>query len=512
MPCRPLRAACAPRTALATLYLALLALLAAPLASQARDLTPTGIHADLSPAEISALTAEAYYWGLNIAGFYELRYLYTQLDDPRNPIYSGVNRLNPLYKLMDAKDRYATTVNASTLYSGGMFDVSQEPVVLETTAIAPGRYWSLQTLDQYPRWFLLAGPQFTGNHAQRYLIVGPDWQGDLPAGFASTQIIKAPSAAFSATLRVAVLDRNDPQDLAEARKVIDSFSAGPLSLWQANGGAFPPLAEQPKIRADYRHFPRMAAIGDISKSMTGVDLLQLLSLAVNDSAMTLQRDSRQETDTLARLAPLGIAPGKRFDPAALSSAQRAAVEDGYRTARPIARQAMNEALVDMNGWQLQSSLFYDDLDYRGRAGAQDVAWGSPVHYQSHSIAYLFDDSRGQPLDSDYHYTLTFDVDQLPPVTEFWELPVYDAQGYLVDNPINRYNATSYQYRAGDYHVSEDGKLVFYLQREAPTDPDKKRNWLPLPAEGKFQFAARFYGPMAPLIDGRYAMPQVMRSD
>lgn len=475
------------------------------------QLPGTGIDPVLSAHQISALTAEAYYWGLNVAGFYELRYLYTQLADERNPIFTGVNRLNPLHQLMDAKDRYATTVNASTLYSGGMFDVSEEPVVLEVAEVPPGRYWSLQSVDQYARWFLLAGPQFTGNGAQRYLVVGPDWQGELPPEFPSTHIIEAPSAAFSATLRVAVMDRHDEQDLAGARAVIDSFSAGPLSLWQTHGGKFPPLAEQDKVIADHRHFPRMARIGDISQSMTGVDLLHLLSLAVNDDAMTLQSDSHKEVSTLAQLASLGIVRGGRFDPASLTGDQRQAVEAGYTHAREVARRAMKEALVDMNGWQLQSSLFYDALNYRARAGAQDVAWGSPVHYQSHSIAYLFADSEGRPLDSSQRYTLTFDVDNLPPVTEFWELPLYDAQGYLVDNPIDRYNATSYQYRAGDYHVA-DGKLVFYLQREAPTDPERHRNWLPTPAAGSFQFAARFYGPMAPLIDGRYPMPAVVRVD
>lgn len=472
-------------------------------------LAANGIEKNLSPERISELTAEAFYWGLNVAGFYELRYLYTQLDDSRNPIYTGINRLNPLYKLMDARDRYATTVNASTLYSGGMFDVSAEPVVLETRTVTPGRYWSLQAVDQYARWFLLAGPQFTGSEAQSYLVIGPDWQGPLPEEFPSTRIIRAPSSAFSATLRVAVQDRHSEADLRGARAVIDSFSAGPLSLWQAHGGKFPPLAEQPKVAGNYRNFPRMMRIGDIGRSMSGVDLLQLLGLAVNDPAMTLQRDSRRELDTLASLTALGIAPGKRFDPTMLSREQREAVERGYREARRNARSAMKTALVNMNGWQLQSSLFHDDLDYRARAGAQDVAWGSPVHYQSHSIAYLFTDSAGRTLNSDYRYTLTFDTSNLPPVTEFWELPIYDAQGYLVENPIDRYSATSYQYRAGDYDET-DGKLVFYLQREAPADPAMHRNWLPLPAEGDFQFAARFYGPMAPLIDGSYPMPEVVR--
>ena len=38
----------------------------------------------------------------------------------------------------------------------------------------------------------------------------------------------------------------------------------------------------------------------------------------------------------------------------------------------------------------------------------------------------------------------------------------------------------------------------------------KRPWLPAPAGG-FEFAARFYGPATPVIDGRYDMPGVARA-
>src|SRR5690606_23547818 len=115
-----------------------------------------------------------------------------------------------------------------------------------------------------------------------------------------------------------------------------------------------------------------------------------------------------------------------------------------------------------NGWKLQTSLGYDDNDYVLRAGAAEIAWGSPVPYQSHTIAYGLQDADGQPLDGRHRYTLTFDLDQLPPVTEFWELPIYDDYGYFVDNPIDRYSATSYMQRNGDFAV-HDGKLTFYLQ-------------------------------------------------
>lgn len=85
---------------------------------------------------------------------------------------------------------------------------------------------------------------------------------------------------------------------------------------------------------------------------------------------------------------------------------------------------------------------------------------------------------------------------------------YDREGYFVDNPINRYSINSYMLARGKLH-SADGNLVIYVQNEEPKDPVERQNWLPAP-KGAFQFAARFYGPHGPLIDGNYNMPGVVR--
>jgi len=196
-----------------------------------------------------------------------------------------------------------------------------------------------------------------------------------------------------------------------------------------------------------------------------------------------------------------------LDPAKLSPAQVAAAQAGFDLARKKAKAALDASLIDMNGWRLQSSLFYDDLDYVAKAGADDVAWGTPVPYQSHSIAYVFRDSHGAPLDGNRRYTLTLDLANLPPVTEFWELPVYDSAGYFIPNALNRYSATSYLLASGAYAV-RDNRVTFYLQPDRPTDPDQARNWLPTARGDTFQLAARFYGPMAPLVDGSYPMPRI----
>lgn len=475
----------------------------APAAEEA--LPRAGFRAELGTDLIAQLTGQAFYWGINIAGHYELRYVYSQME--QHLAYRGINRLQRQYKLADATARYATTINASTLYSGGTFDVSREPVVIEVDPVTDGRYWSIQAADQNANWFMMVGSQFTGNNAQRYVIVGPDWRGTLPADFRSTQIFRSSSNTFNIATRVAVKDRSEA-GLAAARRVVDGVNAGPLSMWLQNGKRLPPLEQQPVVKAAYRSFPRMAQIVDYGRSMTAVDFLQLLSLSLNDPAFTRRSDSLKERTTLAALEQLGLRQGALLDPALITPEQAAAAQAGFDMARRTARTAMQGALIDMNSWKLQSSLFHNDQDYVPKAGADDVAWGTPVPYQSHTIGYLFTDANGKELDGSKRYTLTMDMNNLPPVTEFWELPVYDSAGYFIPNPINRNSVTSYQLAAGEF-VVKDGKVTFYLQPDRPNDREQAHNWLPTAKGQPFQFAARYYGPMAGLVDGSYPMPRVV---
>ena len=111
---------------------------------------------------------------------------------------------------------------------------------------------------------------------------------------------------------------------------------------------------------------------------------------------------------------------------------------------------------------------------------------------------------------EHRYTITFDLNDMPPVTEFWEIPLYDREGYFYDNPIERYSLNSYMLKRGKLHT-EGGKLVIFVQHDEPNNPKQRQNWLPAPKDG-FQFAARFYGPYTPLIDGSYNMPGVVRMD
>lgn len=225
--------------------------------------------------------------------------------------------------------------------------------------------------------------------------------------------------------------------------------------------------------------------------------------------MTLRADSAKEVATLQRIARLGLAPGVAFDPGWLSDAQRTVVEAAFAEAKQECVRHFETTRSHKNGWGFWIGLTEDINDYVKQAYYGLTAIATPVPVRSHSGAFGFVDTDGQPLAGAAAYTLTFDMDDLPPVTEFWELPLYDEGGYFVDNEIDRYSINSYMLERGDLHIA-DGKVVIYIQREKPADPDQLRNWLPAP-EGSFHFAFRFYGPMSELVDGSYDMPGIVRT-
>ena len=461
--------------------------------------------ARLTEDELRALTKDAFFWGMHPVAVYELRYVLTQLKD--GPSYVGDGRMHWDRRPHSAADKSATSPNATTLYGWGFFDLRREPVVVATPAV-PDRYFSVQACDQYPRYFMTVGNQFTGRAAQQFLIVGPDFQGPYPRGFAAAQMYPSPSNYLFVAGRFA-LKSTAPDEVAAVNALMDQTTIAPLSVWEANGRRPLRAEDQPVVEPGYTTIPRMADLVEIATNLTGIDLLQMVSLVLNDPTMTLRADSAKEIATLERIARLGLVPGVAFDPAWLSDAQRKVVEAAFAEAKQESLRRFQASRFTRNGWGSWVGLTEDINDYvkQGYYGLWAIM--SPVPVRSHSAAFGFVDSDGQPFTGASKYTLTFDLDDLPPVTEFWELPLYDEGGYFVDNELDRYSINSYMLERGDLHVA-DGKLVIYIQRDKPADPDQLRNWLPASA-GSFHFAFRYYGPMSGLLDGSYDMPGVVRT-
>lgn len=455
--------------------------------------------------EAKQIAEDAYIYGLQQVVFYETRFVFTQLEAA--PLYAGVNYLASNPKPSGPESRSVVTPNATTLYGGGFVDLLEEPLVVELPAITD-RYFSFQIMDQYGDYYFYAGNQFSGREAQTYIFVGPGWSGQIPAEFPAKNIIHAPSSAGFMIARVALKSYSD-DEVEVAKGCLEQMVATPLGQWVANGHQAVPPAQRAKEKGNYAVFPRMPQLAQaLVEVQTAMDYFQLLSLVLNDPTMTKRIDSLKEVEILARLSKIGLAEGTLFDPSALDEATMTALEEGFEAGKQAVKVAVREGLLPMNGWMVTKDMGDFGTDYLTRAAIADAGWAGP-EAKSHIGAFCFVDADGHPLDGGQRYTITFDINNLPPCTEFWSIPIYDIEGYFIHNEIDRYTVNSFLYERGEFYVDGQDKLTFYLQRERPTDPNQAKNWLPAPDEN-FRLVARFYGPKAPLIDGSYPMPRPTR--
>ena len=114
------------------------------------------------------------------------------------------------------------------------------------------------------------------------------------------------------------------------------------------------------------------------------------------------------------------------------------------------------------------------------------------------------DESGRPLDGANKYVIHFEKGDMPPVSAFWSVTLYDSEGYQVPNALNRFAISSWM----PWKHNGDGSLDLYFQNESP-GKDKEANWLPAP-KAPFNLTMRLYAPKSEALTGKWNPPPVMR--
>jgi hypothetical protein len=113
------------------------------------------------------------------------------------------------------------------------------------------------------------------------------------------------------------------------------------------------------------------------------------------------------------------------------------------------------------------------------------------------------DSAGKKLRGEHAYRLHFPPGQLPPNDAFWSLTATDTVGYMVSSPTGRSSVDDHS----GLVTNPDGSVDVLLQPQTPSG--QAHNWLPIPT-GRFKLMLRAYLPGAPIVDGSYQVPAVVR--
>ena len=350
-----------------------------------------------------------------------------------------------------------------------------------------GRYYLLPMMDMWSDVFAVPGKRTSGTTAANFAVVPPGWKGSLPA---AVQRIDAPTPFVWIIGRT---QTNGPQDYDAVHKVQDGYTITPLPEWRKQKR--PPAAFKPDPAVDMKTEPQT--------QVNTMPAAQFFTYA----AEILKRNPPHLTDwsTINRLKRLGFEPGKSFDLDKASPEVQAALETAPADALALMKQKMPTLARVVNGWQMNTDTMgvYGDY-YLKRALVAQFGLGAN---QPEDAIYPLNiaDADGQPLDGGNNYVLHFTQDELPPVNAFWSITMYDAEGFQVGNPINRF-------AIGDRDAlkyNEDGSLDIYIQHDSPTD-DKVPNWLPSPAKGALGVTMRLYAPKPEALDGRWAPPAIKR--
>jgi hypothetical protein len=156
----------------------------------------------------------------------------------------------------------------------------------------------------------------------------------------------------------------------------------------------------------------------------------------------------------------------------------------------------------VNGWLIPYNAGDYGTNYTLRAG---MALASPVYNLPQDALYSQSktNSTGVPYSGANNYVLHFANNSTPPVNALWSVTLYDSQGRLVPNPINRYEISPH---IGNLTYNPDGSLDIYIQNASPGG-NKESNWLPTPS-GAFEFVLRQYWPQESALNGSWVPPAV----
>ena len=158
----------------------------------------------------------------------------------------------------------------------------------------------------------------------------------------------------------------------------------------------------------------------------------------------------------------------------------------------------------VNGWITMFGCGDPENGMFLRAAHAQVFPG-PVNVAEESMYWTTSgDGVGRVLSGQHDYIMHFPPGGLPPNSAFWSLTMGDAKNRLVPNPINRYALSDHSGLA----PNADGSVDIYIQKASPAG--RESNWLPAPT-GHFILWLRVYLPGRAILDGKYEVPPVVRS-
>ena len=429
-----------------------------------------------------ALGAEAYLYGYPLIMMETTRVQSAKYIGPEN-------QLRLVRQFPNAQFKDVVRPNVDTLYTTAFISMKEGPWVFEMPA-NDKRYELMPFMDAWTHVFASPGTRTSGHQGATYLLVGPQWDGQVPKGMT---LLKSP------TDMVWLIGRTQTNGAADFATVHELQNRLRLTKW-------PQPTDSPSTSTDSKRDaqsgwqvstePSIPPVAQMKALSTLEFFNRLMQLMVSNPAST------EDAPLLARLAQLEIKPGQTVH---LSWANALSFSLGRWIANQRVMKALNTKAQDGSWSTPPLNLGRYGTDYNTRAAVAMVGLGANLPedalYPNTAL-----DQEGKALNGQHRYRLHFAANALPPVKAFWSITAYGADELLIDNPLQRF-------ALGDRDplvFNADGSLDLWVQATPPDQKEKHANWLPVQMGAAFLLNARLYWPEEKALNGQWKMPVVER--
>jgi hypothetical protein len=340
----------------------------------------------------------------------------------------------------DAGRRIVARPGVDQVASYAWLDLSSSPLVLEAPSTVSdkypkGRYLTYQIMDPWTNCVALLGTGFAGgNEGGMYVFTGPDYIGPVPDEYYR---IECPADFIIIWSRTFYLNKSE---MPEITRLKSRFRLDPL---------FPDryIVKKP------REFP--------AKPDSPVEMLSSLDIETYFNLFNrLSQESRPydcDAPLLEKLAAYGIGPGLTFSLDRFPGSLRNEVAEKPKCSVLAASKRLFSDMPAVNGWHYSTDevgRYGTNYKLRGTCAINGYAANPPE-----MCMYLTADAddRGERLTGKRSYRIHFKAGLLPPVEEtgYWSLVAYDEDGFLMQNPLERYRLSGWE---KNLRFNEDSSL------------------------------------------------------
>jgi hypothetical protein len=450
------------------------------------------------PAAGTAMTKEyvqmvgrmAYVWGYSIVNSHNRRaaFAYVTSQNGNVPGWNGgvlpmapVGYNSMLTDYIKPEQTFVACPNQDVAYGAGFFALDKEPVVFQVPDFG-NRFWVYALYDARTDEFAEIGKPY-GTKPGFYLMVGPNWKGEKPAGI--TAVVRSSTElAFTAPR---IFKGDNAEDTKAVQPVLNQIMFYPLSQFDgkmkttdwSKSPSFPAPAGpggETKWVVPEKYFDQLPGVMKLVPPLPGEEALYGWINSVWEAAV-------KDPETKQALVESFVAADKEL-------------------IAPLFQWKYNGRAAG-NGWNSPKNNAQWGTDYLNRTG---TAKSNMYDNKPNETKYIYRDfdSQGQQLDGKNNYTVTFPKGQEPPVKGFWSMTLYNEHHLFTPNPLNRYSLGTKSKSFLKYNP--DGSLTLYFGAKSP-GKDKETNWVPAP-DGTFSLYIRCYWSEPAVLDGSWMPPQV----